>query len=305
MNYEEHQYLDIIKKLRLEVEAGGLEPVRDGHTRARIFGQQMRFDLAKGFPLLTHKKVFLRGIFEELMWFLRGQTDNKILQEKNVHIWDEWKDALVPYGYESGELGAIYGESWRNFGEVKVSGHVFDHVIDVGAGRKWGYQNDTAQKGFDQIEWVINEIKTNPASSRLIVTAWNPHVHCQSGAAALPPCHTLFQFFVKQGKLSCQLYQRSADVLLGVPFNIASYALLLHLVAMECDLEVGEFMWIGGDCHVYGNQVEFLEKIESAETFDFPEIKINKRDSIYDYEWSDIEILNYQHGAKVSIPVST
>lgn len=232
VNVQEQQYLDILRKLKDEVEAGGLEPVRDGHYRARIFGQQMRFDLSKGFPLLTHKKVFMRGIFEELMWFLRGQTDNKILQAKNVHIWDEWHDALVPYGYESGELGAIYGESWRNF----------DHIDEYDERDSISFYRE----GFDQIEWVINEIKTNPASSRLIVTAWNPHVHCQSGAAALPPCHTLFQFFVKQGKLSCQLYQRSADVFLGVPFNIASYALLTHMVAQACDLEVGEFMWIGG-----------------------------------------------------------
>ena len=292
-NVQEQQYLDIVSKLKHEVLIGGMEPVRDNHQRARIFGQQMRFDLSKGFPLLTHKKVFMRGIFEELMWFLRGQTDNKILQEKNVHIWDEWHDALVPHGYPSGELGAIYGESWRNFGEVSIER--CDTKTE---------QYDIIQEGFDQIEWVINEIKTNPASSRLIVNSWNPHVHCQSGSAALPPCHTLFQFFVKQGKLHCQLYQRSADFLIGVPFNIASYALLTHLVAAECNLEVGEFMWIGGDVHVYSNQVEFLEVVEDCETYDFPKFEFVKKDSIYDYEWGDIKIVGYQSGEKIEIPVS-
>lgn len=297
-NVQEQQYLDIVSKLKHEVLIGGMEPVRDNHQRARIFGQQMRFDLSKGFPLLTHKKVFMRGIFEELMWFLRGQTDNKILQEKNVHIWDEWHDALVPHGYESGELGAIYGESWRNFGRSEPE--EFEYYTSYGHPRTYRNSNE----GFDQIEWVINEIKTNPASSRLIVNSWNPHVHCQSGSAALPPCHTLFQFFVKQGKLHCQLYQRSADFLIGVPFNIASYALLTHLVAAECNLEVGEFMWIGGDVHVYSNQVEFLEVVEDCETYDFPNLEFVKKDSIYDYEWSDIKIVGYQSGEKIEIPVS-
>lgn len=300
MNTQEQQYLDILKKIQHEVLSGRIEPVRDGHYRARIFGQQMRFDLNKGFPLLTHKKVFLRGIFEELMWFLRGQTDNKILQEKNVHIWAEWSDVLVPHGYESGELGAIYGESWRNFGEHKTE--LVDVLTDKSVQGTGKYFKHI--EGFDQIEWVINEIKTNPASSRLIVTAWNPHVHCVSGKAALPPCHTLFQFFVKEGKLSCQLYQRSADVFLGVPFNIASYALLTHMVAQACDLDVGEFVWTGGDCHVYGNQVDFFEEVIDAETYDFPTLNLKKKDSIYDYEWSDIEIVNYQHGPKIEIPVS-
>lgn len=296
-NIQEQQYLDIVKLLKDEVDAGALEPVRDGHFRARVFGRQMRFDLSKGFPLLTHKKVFMRGIFEELMWFLRGQTDNNILREKNVHIWDKWHDALVPYGYISGELGAIYGESWRNFGEVpetivNIDSHAEEDV--------WG----GGQEGFDQIEWVINEIKTNPASSRLIVNSWNPHVHCKAGAAALPPCHTLFQFFVKQGKLTCHLYQRSADFLIGVPFNIASYALLTHLVAAECGLEVGEFIWTGGDVHVYGDQVEFLDVVLEKETYDFPELVLNKKDSIFDYEWEDVSIVGYQSGSKIEIPVS-
>lgn len=300
-NVQEQQYLDIVSELKHEVLNGGLEPVRDNHYRARLFGRQMRFDLSKGFPLLTHKRVFLRGIFEELMWFLRGQTDNTILQNMNVHIWDQWHDALVPYGYKSGDLGAIYGESWRNFGEVpetivNIDSHAEEDV--------WG----GGQEGFDQIKWVINEIKTNPASSRLIVSAWNPHVHCKAGKSALPPCHTMFQFFVKNGKLSCQLYQRSADFLIGVPFNIASYALLTHIIAEECNLGVGEFIWVGGDIHVYGDQVDFLEEIESAQTYPFPTLKFKERTrkrEFDQYQWDDIEIENYQCGSTIAIPVST
>ena len=300
-NLQEQQYLDIVSELKHEVLNGGLEPVRDDHYRARLFGRQMRFDLSKGFPLLTHKRVFLRGIFEELMWFLRGETHNDKLLEVGVKIWDQWKNALVPYGYESGDLGAIYGESWRNFGEVpetivNIDSHAEEDV--------WG----GGQEGFDQIKWVINEIKTNPASSRLIVSAWNPHVHCEAGKSALPPCHTMFQFFVKNGKLSCQLYQRSADFLIGVPFNIASYALLTHIIAEECGLEVGEFVWVGGDIHVYGDQVDFLEEIESAQTYPFPTLKFKERTrkrEFDQYQWHDIEIENYQCGSTVVIPVST
>ena len=298
-NVQEQQYLDIVSELKHEVLNGGLEPVRDNHYRARLIGRQMRFDLSKGFPLLTHKRVFLRGIFEELMWFLRGQTDNTILQNMNVHIWDQWHDALVPYGYESGNLGAIYGESWRNFGEVK-SWEYDDSGFPLGLA--------TNQEGFDQIKWVIDEIKTNPSSSRLIVSAWNPHVHCEVGRSALPPCHTMFQFFVKDGKLSCQLYQRSADFLIGVPFNIASYALLTHIIAEECNLDVGEFIWVGGDIHVYGDQVDFLEEIESAQTYPFPTLKFKERTrkrEFDQYQWDDIEIENYQCGSTIAIPVST
>ena len=294
-NVQEQQYLDIVTELKHEVLSGGLEPVRDGHFRARLIGRQMRFDLSKGFPLLTHKRVFLRGIFEELMWFLRGETHNDKLLEVGVKIWNQWKDALVPYGYESGDLGAIYGESWRNFGEVES--WEYDHNgIPVG--------KVVNQEGFDQIEWVINEIKTNPASSRLIVSAWNPHVHCEAGKSALPPCHTMFQFFVKKGRLSCQLYQRSADFLIGVPFNIASYALLTHIVAEECGLEVGEFIWVGGDIHVYGDQVDFLEDIESAQTYAFPTLKFKQKRKFDEYQWEDIEIENYQCGDRIDIPVS-
>jgi thymidylate synthase len=214
----EFNYLDLLAKC---LNA----PVRDDRTgvgRKSVFGHQMRFDLSQGFPILTTKKVHFKSVVAELLWFLSGSTNVEHLQAMGCTIWDEWAD-------ESGELGRVYGHQWRNFGATKRAA------------------------GFDQIAWVVNEIKANPNSSRLIVSAWSPVDHCIDGRAALPPCHTLFQFFVQDGKLSCQLYQRSADVFLGVPFNIASYALLTHLVAHCCGLSVGEFVWTGGDCHLYSN----------------------------------------------------
>ena len=280
MNTEEQQYLDLLRDLVEKAESQGFRDVRDNHKRVSVFGRQMRFDLSKGFPLYTHKKVFMRGAFEELMWFLRGDTNNKILMEKDVHIWDLWNDSLAEYGYEYGELGAIYGESWRAFNKT------FDGV------------------GFDQIDYVVNEIKTNPNSSRLIVSSWNPNAHCVDGKSALPPCHTLFQFFIENGKLSCQLYQRSADMPIGQPINVVSYSLLTHLIAQQCNLDVGEFVWTGGDCHIYHNQLEKVKEIVSRKTHKFPTISINKAKSIENYEWSDITINNYVSENKIVIPVA-
>ena len=280
MNTEEQQYLDLLRELVEKAESQGFRDVRDNHKRVSVFGRQMRFDLSKGFPLYTHKKVFMRGAFEELMWFLRGDTDNKTLMEKDVHIWDLWNDSLVEYGYEYGELGAIYGESWRAFNKT------FDGV------------------GFDQIGYVVNEIKNNPSSSRLVVSSWNPKAHSTEGHSALPPCHALYQFLVEDGKLSCQLYQRSADMPIGQPINVVSYSLLTHLIAQQCNLDVGEFVWTGGDCHIYNNQLDKVKEIVSRKTHKFPTISINKASSIESYMWSDITINNYVSEPKIIIPVA-
>lgn len=340
-NFQENQYLDVLKKLDYQIELNKVRggtgydvDDRTGVGTQNTFGVQMRFDLRRGFPLFTHKQVFMRGIFEELMWFLRGETNIKTLVDKNVKIWNEWRyKAYINETYKEhhekgwaciyptmehfiekiktdeefaekwGDIGKGYGYQWRKFGQVRVPDHVFEHIVENASGDfKWKYENDIAQKGFDQISWVINEIKTNPTSRRLIVSGWNPH---DVADVDLPPCHTLFQFFVKNGKLSCQLYQRSADLLLGVPFNIASYALLTHLVALECGLNVGEFVWVGGDCHIYSNQEHGLKEIVNNRiAFEAPSIKINKRDSIYDYTWEDIEIIGYKHQGKVEMPVA-
>lgn len=286
----EQSYLNLLQELVDKAEAKGFREVRDGHKRCSLFGRQLRFNLEDGFPLMTHKKVFVRGAFEELMWMLRGQTDVQTLEEKQVFIWSLWKDALVEYGYEEGDLGAVYGESWRNFGEVD----------------EWCESDSTSfyQTGFDQIEWVKDEIINNPTSSRLIVSAWNPHVHCVKGKAALPPCHTLFQFFVEDSKLSCQLYQRSGDYIIGNPLNIIFYSMLTHIVAQQCDLGVGDFIITFGDVHLYSDQLEMAKEILSRPTYELPQIKIKKAKDLYSYEWSDVEILNYKCGDKIKIPVA-
>lgn len=319
-NTGELQYLELLDEMREGIISEGFpNKDRTGVCTYSVFGRQIRFNLQEGFPLFTHKQVFMRGIFEELLWFLRGDTNIKTLVEKGVHIWSDWRYKEYYEDYMSscsvgeisnvlsmgefekeivdnkdfaeewGDIGKGYGYQWRNFGEL---------VLNEGCGN----EELLALSGFDQIEWVINEIKTNPASRRLIVSGWNPH---DVADVDLPPCHTLFQLFVKNGKLSCQLYQRSADLLLGVPFNIASYALLTHLVALECGLDVGEFVWVGGDIHVYSNQMDGLNEIlDNRFALNQPKIKINKVDSIYDYQWSDIEILDYNHLGKVKMPVA-
>lgn len=290
MNIGEKGYLNLLKELVDKVEKKGFRDVRDGHKRCSLFGRQLRFNLEDSFPLMTHKKVFVRGAFEELMWMLNGKTDVKTLEDKKVFIWSLWKDVLVEYGYEIGDLGAIYGESWRNF----------DHIDEVN-------ENDFIsfyREGFDQIEWVRNEIINNPTSSRLIVSAWNPHVHCIKGKAALPPCHTLFQFFVEEDKLSCQLYQRSGDYIIGNPLNIIFYSLLTHLMAQQCNLDVGEFVITFGDVHLYSDQLDMAKEILTREVCDFPQINIKKAKDLYSYVWDDVAVLNYVSGDKISIPVA-
>jgi len=290
----EQGYLEILKELVDKAESKGFRDVRDGHKRCSLFGRQLRFNLEESFPLMTHKKVFVRGAFEELMWMLRGQTDNQILKDKNVHIWDLWEGQIDPNNPT--ELGKIYGYQWRRFGETWYSeyeGH--------GLGGYDYYNRIKVQKGFDQIEWLLNEIKVNSSSSRLIVSGWNPN---DIPNAVLPCCHTLFQFFVEDGKLSCQLYQRSGDFVVGNPLNIVFYSLLTHLMAQQCDLEVGEFIITFGDVHLYSDQLEMAKEILTRPIYDFPQIEINKAKDLYSYEWSDIEILNYVSGDKISIPVA-
>ena len=281
----EKGYLEILKELVDKAESKGFRDVRDVHKRCSLFGRQLRFNLEESFPLMTHKKVFVRGAFEELMWMLRGQTDNQILKDKNVHIWDLWEGQID--SNNPTELGKIYGDLWRNFGNIE---------------HKNGFK---FQEGFDQIEWVKNEIKTNPSSSRMLVSGWNPQVSTSTPKeAVLPCCHVLYQFFVEDGKLSCQLYQRSGDFVVGNSLNIVFYSLLTHLMAQQCDLEVGEFIITFGDVHLYSDQLEMAKEILTRPTYDFPQIKINKAKDLYSYEWSDIEILNYVSGGKISIPVA-
>jgi len=257
------QYLDFLRHI---LENGVHKDNRTGISTISTFGYQMRFDLSKGLPVVTTKKIHLPSIIHELLWFLKGETNVKYLQDNNVKIWNEWCD-------ENGDLGPIYGKQWRNFG------------------------------GVDQISWLMNELKTNPDSRRLIVSAWNV---IEINQMALPPCHILFQFYVANNRLSCQLYQRSADAFLGVPFNITSYALLTEMIAQQCGFEIGEFIWTGGDCHLYSNHFNQVNLQLSRETFALPQLQFaRKPPSIFDYQYEDFEILNYQcHPAiKASVAV--
>ena len=250
------QYLDFMRHVR---DHGHRKADRTGTGTLSVFGYQMRFDLGAGFPLLTTKKVHTKSIVHELLWFLRGETNVESLQAAGVTIWDEWADA-------NGELGPIYGYQWRSW-PTPDGGHV------------------------DQIANVLAEIRRNPDSRRLIVSAWNVG---QIPQMKLPPCHAFFQFYVADGRLSCQLYQRSCDIFLGVPFNIASYALLTHMVAQQCDLGVGDFVWTGGDCHLYLNHLEQVELQLSRAPKPLPRLGIRRRPaSIADYQFEDFEILDY------------
>lgn len=251
------QYLDYLKHI---LDHGIEKNDRTGVGTISTFGYQMRFNLAEGFPLVTTKKLHTRSIFYELLWFLRGDTNIHYLQENGVTIWNEWADA-------NGDLGPVYGKQWRAWPTA-------------------------TGKEIDQITDLIQQIKTNPDSRRLIVSAWNVGELAQM---ALMPCHLLVQFYVAKGRLSCQLYQRSADSFLGVPFNIASYALLTYLIAHQCDLKVGEFIWTGGDCHIYSNHLEQVRLQLSREPYPLPQLQLKRKPaSIFDYRFDDFEILNYQ-----------
>ena len=243
---------------------------RTGTGTLSIFGHQMRFDLSKGFPLVTTKKVHLKSIIHELIWFLQGSTNISYLKENGVSIWDEWAD-------ENGDLGPVYGAQWRS----------------------WPDGNNGT---IDQIENLINGINNNPDSRRHIVSAWNPALVDEM---ALPPCHSLFQFYVANGELSCQLYQRSADIFLGVPFNIASYALLTHMIAQVCNLKAGKFVHTLGDAHLYINHLEQAKLQLSREVMGLPELKLNSNvDSIFDFKFEDIDIINYESHPAISAPIA-
>ena len=251
------QYHDYLKYI---LENGIKKEDRTGTGTISVFGYQMRFDLNKGFPLVTTKKLHFKSIAYELLWFLNGDTNIKFLNDNGVKIWDEWAD-------ENGELGAVYGKQWRAW--ETSSGETIDQITDL-----------------------INQIKSNPDSRRLIVSAWNVG---QLKNMALPPCHYTFQFYVSEGKLSCMLTQRSADSFLGVPYNIASYSLLTHMIAQQCNLEVGEFIWSGGDCHIYINHIEQINLQLSREVYDLPKLNFKRNpSSIFDYKYEDFEIIGYK-----------
>jgi len=260
------QYLDLIRHIK---ENGVTKTDRTGTGTQSVFGYQMRFDLSQGFPMVTTKKLHLKSIIHELLWFLKGDTNIAYLQDNGVRIWNEWAD-------ENGNLGPVYGHQWRNWNS----------------------------EGLDQIKEVINTIKTNPDSRRMLVSAWNPSVlpdtsmsfaeNVSNNKAALPPCHAFFQFYVANGKLSCQLYQRSADVFLGVPFNIASYALLTIMMAQVCDLEAGDFVHTFGDAHIYSNHKEQIELQLSRTPKSLPTMKMNPAiKDLFDFTFEDFELVNY------------
>ncbi|TDJ12235.1 MAG: thymidylate synthase [Gammaproteobacteria bacterium] len=251
------QYLSMMRYVR---DNGARKNDRTGTGTLSVFGYQMRFDLSRGFPVITTKKLHLRSIIHELLWFLSGDSNIRYLKENGVSIWDKWAD-------DNGELGPVYGVQWRNW-----------PAPDGGT--------------IDQISQVVEALRENPDSRRILVCAWNV---AELPNMALPPCHCLFQFYVADGKLSCQLYQRSADIFLGVPFNIASYALLTHMLAQQSGLSVGEFIWTGGDCHLYLNHLEQVDEQLQREPLALPRLAIKRRpESIFDYRFEDLEILNYE-----------
>ena len=274
------QYLNLLQTI---LDQGHQKGDRTGSGTLSIFGHQMRFDLADGFPLVTTKKVHVKSIIHELLWFLKGDTNVRYLQENGVTIWDEWADA-------NGDLGPVYGAQWRNW--------------PAGQG-----------KTIDQIAQVVQQIKNTPNSRRMLVSAWNvadlpdesqaPQANVTNGKMALAACHALFQFYVADGKLSCQLYQRSCDTFLGLPFNIASYALLTHMLAQQCDLDVGDFVWTGGDVHLYLNHLDQARLQLIRQPFPLPRLTIKRKPaSIFDYQFEDFDIVDYQSHAAIKAPIS-
>jgi len=261
------QYLNLMRHVR---ENGTVKGDRTGTGTLSVFGHQMRFDLNEGFPLVTTKKLHLRSIIHELLWFLMGDSNIRYLKENGVSIWDDWAD-------ENGDLGPVYGVQWRNW-----------PTPDGGS--------------VDQISQIMQQLRETPDSRRIMLSAWNV---AEIENMALPPCHCLFQFYVADGKLSCQLYQRSCDIFLGVPFNIASYALLTHMLAQQADLAVGDFVWTGGDCHLYANHLEQADEQLRREPLPLPRLAINRRpDSIFDYKFEDFEILGYESHPHIKAAVA-
>jgi len=273
-------FLDLLKNI---LDNGSVRGDRTGTGTKGLFGAQLRFDLSKGFPLVTTRKVFFKGVIYELLWFLAGDTNIKYLTDHKVHIWDSWAD-------ENGDLGPVYGAQWR----------------------AWRAPDN---QHIDQITRVIEQIRTNPNSRRHIVSAWNPAVlpderispqaNVKAGRAALASCHTLFQFYVADGKLSCQLYQRSADTPVGLVFNVAQYALLTHMVAQQCDLEPGDFVWTGGDCHIYVNQFDGVREQLTREPRRLPQLTLKRKpNSILEYRFEDFEIVDYDPHPPIKYPVA-
>jgi thymidylate synthase len=273
-------YLELLDKILTE---GNLKGDRTGSGTLSIFGHQMRFNLADGFPLVTTKRIHIKSIIHELLWFLKGETNLAYLREHNVNIWNEWADG-------KGELGPIYGYQWRS----------------------WPTPNG---EYIDQIQQVINQLKQTPNSRRMIVSAWNvsdlpdesisPQQNVANGKMALAPCHAFFQFYVADGRLSCQLYQRSCDTFLGVPFNIASYALLTHMVAQQTNLQVGDFIWTGGDAHLYLNHLEQAKLQLTRQPYALPTLAINRKpESIFDYHYDDFELTDYQAHEHIKATIS-
>ncbi len=260
-------YLDYLQHI---LDHGVRKEDRTGTGTLSVFGRQMRFDLARGFPLVTTKKLHLRSIIHELLWFLQGDTNIRYLRENGVTIWDEWAD-------ENGDLGPVYGKQWRRW--------------EGADGRM-----------IDQISGVLDQIRTRPDSRRMIVSAWNVD---EIDRMALPPCHVLFQFYVAEGRLSCMLYQRSVDSFLGLPFNIASYALLTHMMAEQTNLEPGEFVWTGGDCHIYLNHLDQVRLQLSREPFPLPRLVIHRQpETIFDYRFEDFEIVDYRAHPSIKAPIA-
>ena len=261
------QYEDLLRHVATH---GVAKADRTGTGTKSVFGHQLRFDLGEGFPLVTTKKVHFRSVALELLWFLRGDGNARWLQERGVTIWDEW---AAP----DGDLGPVYGVQWRSW-PTPDGGHI------------------------DQIAQVVEQLKTNPDSRRIVVSAWNV---AELSKMALLPCHALFQFYVAEGRLSCQLYQRSADLFLGVPFNIASYALLTHMLAQQCGLDVGDFVWTGGDCHIYSNHAEQVALQLTRTPYRYPQLAFKRRPpSIFDYTYEDFEIVGYEHHPAIKAPVA-
>ncbi|GLY04667.1 thymidylate synthase [Actinoplanes sp. NBRC 101535] len=259
------QYEDLLRRV---LQSGTPKGDRTGTGTLSVFGETLRYDLSQGFPLITTKRVHFKSIAVELLWFLRGETNVAWMRDQGVTIWDEWADA-------QGELGPVYGHQWRSW--PSSSGPV------------------------DQISEVVEAIRTNPDSRRMIVSAWNVS---DIPEMALAPCHALFQFYVAGGRLSCQLYQRSADLFLGVPFNIASYALLTRMIAAQVGLEPGDFIWVGGDCHIYTNHLDQVNEQLTREAYPFPELTIAPRASLFEHEFADFTVVNYQHHPLLRAPVA-
>ena len=276
-------YLDLVQHI---LDHGVDREDRTGVGTRGVFGYQMRFDLGRGFPLLTTKKLHTRSIIQELLWFLRGETNVRWLQERGVTIWDEWatEEQCARFGRKAGDLGPVYGHQWRNFGATRRADGTYE------------------RDGVDQIQALVAQIRKNPSSRRLIVTGWNPE---EADQVALPPCHTLFQLYVAKGKLSCQLYQRSADVFLGVPFNIASYALLTMMIAHVTDLGVGEFVHTFGDVHLYSNHFEQARLQMQRQPRALPKLQLNPaKTDLFGWDYEDFTLVDYAPDAHIKAPVA-